>query len=156
MTKILLHGLESSSKGTKATYLRQEFPGLLAPDFKGDLPERMAKLEEILAGQAELVMAGSSFGGLMAVLFALENESRVKKLILLAPALNFFDWSAYPQRLIEIPAWLYIGTHDNVTPIRSVEPLARKLLKNLTFNEVEDDHLLHKNFYKIPWAELLH
>ncbi len=155
MTRIFLHGFEGSSKGTKATYLRQEFPGLLTPDFKGDLPERMAKLEEILAGQSDLVMVGSSFGGLMAVLFALENESRIKKLILLAPALNFFDWSQYQHRMIETPAWVYIGTLDNVTPVKSVEPLARKLLKNLIFTKVEDDHLLFKNFYKIPWAELL-
>ena len=51
-------------------------------------PERMEKLEGLLAGKNELVLVGSSYGGLMAAVYACLHEERVKKLILLAPALH--------------------------------------------------------------------
>jgi len=42
--KIFLHGLESSSRGAKAAFLRDLYPDMLIPDFKGSLAERMASL----------------------------------------------------------------------------------------------------------------
>jgi hypothetical protein len=51
MTRIFLHGLESSSKGAKASFLRVLFPDMLIPDFKGNLAARMVALEAILDGR---------------------------------------------------------------------------------------------------------
>ena len=155
MTAVFLHGLESSSKGTKGTYFRERFPDMIIPDFTGELAERMATLNTVLAGKSDLVLVGSSFGGLMATLFAMEHALLVKKLILLAPAFNFMDWSQYPGRAIKTPARVYIGTHDTVTPISAVEPVARKFLKNISFHQVDDDHLLGNTFFTLPWSELL-
>jgi hypothetical protein len=59
--KIFLHGLESSSKGAKATFLRNNFPDMEIPDFKGGLTERMASLYNILAEQNDVILIGSIF-----------------------------------------------------------------------------------------------
>ena len=96
MKAVFLHGLDSSSKGTKARWFKERFPGMLIPDFSGPLEDRMRTLSEVLAGQKGLVIVGSSFGGLMAAVFVLYNESRVKRLILLRlfmfmPALNLIS-----------------------------------------------------------------
>ncbi len=82
---IFIHGLESSNKGTKSVFFREKFPAMIIPTFVGDLPERLSKLDSILSGKSEIRIVGSSFGGLMGVLFAMADESRVKHLTLLAP-----------------------------------------------------------------------
>ena len=84
MTAIFLHGLDSSSQGTKGSWFRQNFPDMLLPDFTGSFSERLAKLQCITAGHEDLIMIGSSFGGMMAAAFALERPGQVKRLILLA------------------------------------------------------------------------
>ena len=47
----------------------------------------------ILSGKADIKLVGSSFGGLMATLFTMENNPRVDKMILLAPAINLISFS---------------------------------------------------------------
>ena len=84
--KIFIHGLESSNKGTKSVFFKERFPEMIIPHFTGDLQERMGNLDEILEDKSGIRLVGSSFGGLMAAIFAMENEPRVDKLILLAPA----------------------------------------------------------------------
>ena len=78
--KIFLHGLDSSSQGTKGKYFKEKFPGMLVPDFSGSLSIRMEKLYDILSGKTEITLIGSSYGGLMATIFTLENEAKVKNL----------------------------------------------------------------------------
>jgi len=87
-TLVFIHGLESTSQGNKAQYFRKSFPEMIIEDYTGNLETRMQKLRRILKGKNNLVLVGSSYGGLMAAQFALEEESRVQKLILLAPALD--------------------------------------------------------------------
>jgi pimeloyl-ACP methyl ester carboxylesterase len=86
--RIFIHGLESSNQGTKAVFFRDKYPDMILPDFEGPLTERMEKLNRILSGKSEIRIVGSSFGGLMAALFAMENPSQVRRMILLAPATN--------------------------------------------------------------------
>jgi len=155
MATIFLHGLESSSNGTKATWFRAHFPDMLIPDFTGGLDNRLHQLESVLSGKERLVLVGSSFGGLMASLFTMANESRVKKVILLAPALNFPEFSKYPVRTVTVPAWIYIGNRDTVCPPAEVVPAARKIFANLSVQESDDDHLLRSTFYSIDWVTLL-
>jgi alpha-beta hydrolase superfamily lysophospholipase len=85
---IFIHGQESSSQGNKAVFFRGLFPEMIIPDFVGDVSTRMLKLNEILIGKKGIIMIGSSLGGLMASLYAFQNQNRLKKLILLAPAIN--------------------------------------------------------------------
>ena len=87
MMKMFLHGQESSSRGTKASFLRGACPDIVTPDFRGSLAERLKALEDILAGQKNITLVGSSFGGLMATIYAMANPGRVDRMVLLAPAL---------------------------------------------------------------------
>ena len=155
MTKIFLHGLESSSKGSKSSFLRALFPDMLIPDFKGSLSERMASLEVILAGMENIIIVGSSFGGLMATIYAMENQEALDRLVLLAPALNFPEFSQYTLKNIEVPTWMIIGSDDIVTPVQEVLPLARKIFRDLNYDEVDDDHMLAETFRKFDWQALL-
>jgi len=155
VTRIFIHGLEGSSRGVKARYFQHHFPEMLTPDFTGDLQTRMAQLGEMLTGCRNLVMVGSSFGCLMATLYALEKGPSVHRLILLAPALNFVEFLSLRGRKIDLPVWLYIGRDDTVTPLAQVEPLARDLFLQLHFHVVDDDHLLSQTFSVIDWSALL-
>jgi len=153
--KIFLHGLESSSKGAKATFLRHMHSDMVIPDFSGTLAGRMELLHEILAGQKNITLVGSSFGGLMATIYAMENPAAVDRIVLLAPALNFPELSHYAMHRIEVPTWMVIGREDFVTPPVKVVPLAREIFANLHYNEVEDDHLLARTFRDLDWKTLL-
>jgi len=155
MIRIFLHGLEGSSKGAKAVFLRECFPDMLIPDFRGSLSVRMTSLNTILGGQEKIILVGSSFGGLMATIYAMENGERVDRLVLLAPALNFPDFSGFGIRRVSIPARIIIGRHDTVTPIEMVMPIARRIFANLTFDEVNDDHMLAGTFRSLEWKLLL-
>ena len=155
MTTIFLHGLESSSRGTKAEWFRQHFPDMVIPDFVGTLTERMTDLNDLLAGKDNLVLIGSSFGGLMATIFALENSERTNRVILLAPALNYPEFEKYRGRSTRVPARLYTGRLDTLCPPEKIIPLATEIFSNLTIHEADDDHLLRKTFPSIRWHELL-
>ena len=155
MTKIFLHGLESSSKGAKSSFLRALFPDMLIPDFKGSLSERMASLEVILAGMENIIMVGSSFGGLMATIYAMERQESVDRLVLLAPALNFPEFSQYKVKNIKVPTRVIIGSDDNITPVQEVLPLARKTFVDLNYDEVDDGHMLAETFRNFDWQIML-
>jgi len=155
MLRIFIHGLESSNLGTKSVFFRERFPDMIIPNFIGDLPERMEKLNEVLSGRSEIRMVGSSFGGLMASIFTMGNEPMVDRLILLAPAINMIELADYQLKEISVPVLIYHGTKDNVIPLQSVEQAAEKYFRDLTFNKVDDDHFLHNTFKTIDWDTLL-
>ena len=125
--KIFLHGLESSSKGAKGSFLHDLYPEMVIPDFTGNLSARMQSLNRILAGQKNIALVGSSFGGLMATIYAMENHDRIDRLILLAPALNFPEFSRYAIKRLTTPTRMIIGRHDTVTPAADVVPTAEKI-----------------------------
>jgi pimeloyl-ACP methyl ester carboxylesterase len=154
-TRIFLHGLESSNQGTKALFFQERFPDMIIPHFTGSLEARMEKLDVILAGKTHITLVGSSFGGLMATIFAKENQRRAKKMILLAPALNLMESASLPETQIAVPVWIYHGTADDVIPLGAVESIAKKTFSELSFNVVDDDHFLRKTFTTIDWHYLL-
>ena len=154
MPPIFLHGLESSGQGHKARLIRTLVPGLHCPDFSGSLSERMSQLEPILAAEPEWVIVGSSFGGLMAALWTLAHPQRVRRLVLLAPALHRpeFDTACPP---VSVPTLLVHGQQDTVVPPDLVEARARAAFSNLTVERVEDDHRLSATSQRMDWATLL-
>lgn len=154
MTTLFLHGLESSGKGTKGTFLAKHFPDILCPDFFGDLQERLAQLEVLCEGKDDLVLIGSSFGGLMATCFAIAHPLRVKQLVLMAPALNF-EGFAPPANMLDIPTLLVIGEKDTVTPAELVLPKAEKTFNNLEVVLADDDHMLHGTFMDLDWPSII-
>ena len=153
--RMFIHGLESNNQGTKAVYFRKNFPDMLTPNFPGSLDERMADLRTLLSGKRDITLVGSSFGGLMASIFVMENEPRVKRLVLLAPAVNLMEFSPYRDRKIQVPVHIYHGRQDEVIPLEDVQGVARQVFSDLTFHAVDDDHYLHKTFEKIEWDRLL-
>ncbi|MBR31037.1 MAG: hypothetical protein CMN77_06960 [Spirochaetaceae bacterium] len=155
MTRIFIHGLEGSSKGYKASLLKKLFPDLICPQFTGPPEERMQMLEEILEGKGDISIVGSSLGGLMAALYALQHSDAIDRLILLAPALPMMDWSAFWDKPLKAPVKIYHGIHDDVVPLAQTRALAQKLFTDLEFNEVDDDHRLKKTVRELDFRALL-
>lgn len=153
--RVFIHGLESSNQGRKAVFFREKYPDMIIPHFTGTLPERMEKLISILSGRRKITLIGSSFGGLMASIFAVGNEGRVEKMILLAPAIHLMDLTEGREGKVSIPVWIYHGRQDEVIPIEAVKKAGANLFADLRFLAVDDDHYLHETFGKIPWDELL-
>jgi pimeloyl-ACP methyl ester carboxylesterase len=154
-TLVFIHGLESTAQGAKGQFFSQNYPEMIIEDYVGDFTARMHKLNDVLAGKANLIIAGSSYGGLMAVRFAMENENRITKLILLAPALNLPEFKSYKDKKLNIPVVLYHGTNDDVVDPQLVKNIAVKCFGNLEHYFVEDDHPLHKTFPVLNWKKLL-
>ena len=115
----------------------------------------MEELEEILDGKSGLRIVGSSFGGLMAALYALDNEPRVDRLILLAPAINMGPFSQSFKGPLKIPVHIFHGKNDEVIPMQDVKRIAWNRFQNLVFHELDDDHSLHGTFKTLDWDELL-
>ncbi len=153
--RIFIHGLESTNQGTKSVFFREHFPDMRTPNFPGTLEERMLKLEGVLAGKEGIKIVGSSFGGLMATIYAMENGPRIAKLILLAPAINLLESMDYPQEEILVPTWVYHGKEDEVIPLTAMEKVAKRIFRNLSFYAVDDDHYLHRTFKTLDWDVLL-
>jgi len=155
MTRVFIHGLESSSQGTKGVFFRERYPGMIIEDFGGPLEERMKKLNLRLEGLGDLILVGSSYGGLMATIYACENEPRVSRLILLAPALNIVDLAPCLSRKVQVPVILFHGRHDDVVPPAPVEAIARRIFARLDYHLVDDDHSLHVTFPLMDWDALV-
>jgi len=156
VTRVFVHGLLSSSQGTKGVFFRERYPHMIIEDFVGSLDQRMEKLNDLLAKKGSLIMVGSSYGGLMAAIFTFNNQEKVKKLILLAPALISEGFEPYLQRKINTPVIIYHGKSDDVVPFGPVKEIAHSVFDNLTFNAVDDDHVLSQTFKSIDWDNLLH
>lgn len=153
---IYLHGLESDSNSGKARLFREWFPGMLTPNFKGSLEERMTQLEPLLAPKQDWTIIGSSFGGLMGTIYTCKHPARVRKLILLAPALLRDPFASYLDlEPVSVPTILIHGTQDDVVPLEPVREIAQQLFTGLTCITVEDDHRLHKTVQELDWKHLL-
>jgi pimeloyl-ACP methyl ester carboxylesterase len=152
---IFVHGQESSSQGTKGLHFRKHFPEMIIPDFVGDLQGRMTELNEILLNKRRITLIGSSLGGLMASLYAFQNQDRIQKLILLAPALNLSEFSSHLSETLSLPVYVFHGKNDELIPAQLLQYIAKKVFTNLTFTMLDDDHRLSRTFSSIDWNKLL-
>ena len=154
-TLVFIHGLESTAQGAKGHYFAQHFPEMIIEDYVGDYDLRMKKLRDLLAEKNNLIIVGSSYGGLMAVQYAMENENRIKKLILLAPALNLPEFNSFEKKHLHIPVIVYHGTNDDVVNPQIVREIAMEHFNHLEHHFVEDDHPLRETFPTLNWQKLL-
>ena len=154
-TLVFIHGLESSARGNKGQYFHSHFPDMIIEDYTGSFSERMKKLETVLANRDRLILVGSSYGGLMAAKFALDHEQRVKKLILIAPALILEGFEQACKAKLGIPVVLYHGTRDDVVDPYETKRNAEKCFACLDHCFVDDDHPLNEVFPMLDWPALL-
>jgi predicted esterase len=154
-TLVFIHGLESTSQGTKGQFFREHFPEMIIEDYFGSFTERMQKLSGLLAGKNNLVLVGSSYGGLMAAQFAVLNENRVQKMILLAPALILPEFNPDAGRQLNLPVIIYHGTGDNIVDPYTVKSIAEKVFRQLEHHLVDDDHPLSNTFPSLNWERIL-
>ena len=113
---IYLHGFASSPKSKKAGViveaLRKQGFEVLVPDFNaGDFSEltvsRSIDIVRRLLSDRNLLI-GSSLGGYIASLVA-EKDDRVKGMMLMAPAFDFFDGLRSRHSAEELQAWQHDG-----------------------------------------------
>jgi pimeloyl-ACP methyl ester carboxylesterase len=170
---IYLHGLESDSNSGKAHQFREWFPGMVTPNFKGEFEERMTQLQLILEPSRRVdlensashetlrdglpwTIIGSSFGGLMGTVYTCKNPTRVRKLILLAPALLREPFGSFLDlQPVSVPTTIIHGTQDDVVPLESAREVAQTLFTNLNYIIVDDDHRLHKTLHELDWKKIL-
>jgi pimeloyl-ACP methyl ester carboxylesterase len=152
---MFIHGLEGSSQGVKARLLREIFPEMLIPDFRGSLDDRMEILYKIIRDQDGWTLVGSSFGGLMAALAACEKPAQFAKLVLLAPALIWPDFMGASWPPIQVPVVIYHGADDEIIPLKKVQDISQRVFLNLEFNVVQDDHGLYRTVHNLDWKKLL-
>jgi len=152
---MFIHGLEGSSQGVKARLLREIFPEMLIPDFRGSLDDRMEILYKIIRDQDGWTLVGSSFGGLMAALAACEKPAQFAKLVLLAPALIWPDFMGASWPPIQVPVVIYHGADDEIIPLKKVQDISQRVFLNLEFNVVQDDHGLYRTAHILDWEKLL-
>jgi pimeloyl-ACP methyl ester carboxylesterase len=151
---LFLHGLDSSIQGTKARWFQRHFPQVQMRNYDGDLSNRLIQLDEQVRGIQQLILVGSSFGGLMATCFAIRHPEKCRRLVLLAPALNFAGYQAPPEK-ISVPTLLVMGRHDTVCPPEMVLPRAEATFSNIEVRIEDDDHMLHTSFPALDWSNLL-
>ena len=154
-TLVFIHCLESTAQGTKGQFFRQLFPQMIIEDYTGDYATRMRKLDSLLSSKSYLILVGSSYGGLMATQYAIDNEERVKKMILLAPALNLPEFKPPEHTKLHLPVIIYHGNNDDVVNPNIVKNIALKYFSNLEHHLVNDDHSLHITFPALDWTNLL-
>jgi len=152
---LFIHGLEGSSQGVKAKLLRDLFPDIFIPDFVGPLAQRMEHLRSIISLDEPWTIIGSSFGGLMAALFASQFPGSVRRHILLAPAFVWPEFAQLPTVSINVPTVIYHGLDDRVVPIDIVRQLAERVFADLNFRAADDDHGLHKTAQNLDWGSLV-
>jgi pimeloyl-ACP methyl ester carboxylesterase len=152
---IFLHGLESNSQTYKAARVREFYPDVIVPDFVGALDVRMRQLLPILGDLTDWTLIGSSYGGLMAALFATQHPPQVRKLILFAPALMLPEFADHLPPPVDIPTIIIHGLQDTVVPISTNRPLAERVFRHLEYRLVDDDHRLHKTAESLDWKAIL-
>jgi pimeloyl-ACP methyl ester carboxylesterase len=155
MNRIFIHGLLSSGQGFKGNFLRQRFPDMLTPDFVGTLEERMAQLEAVLETASAWILVGSSWGGLMATMYASVQPQRVQRMVLLAPALVWPDFLEHLPPPLATPTVIYHGREDTIIPLAQSKSIYERVFSQAVLHEVDDDHVLHATMPLIPWEELL-
>ncbi len=118
----------------------------------------MNQLIEILKNKESWIIIGSSFGGLMAVLYTCQYPFKIKHLILLAPylAIPELDPKNFSNLPLNIPIIIYHARQDKIVSMKKSRARAEQLFSNITYHIIEDDnHKLQSTVQRINWKELI-
>lgn len=100
MQYIYLHGFASGPDSTKARFFAETFErrglSLLRPDLNDDFShltitrqlEQLREITSTFSAKESITLIGSSMGGFLSLLYS-RLDSRVRRLVLLAPAVGF-------------------------------------------------------------------
>ncbi len=152
------HGLQGSPQGVKAKFFQERAPEVLVPLLPPSLFQRLELVRGLI--QEPSLLIGSSLGGLTALLYALEVPSKVKGLLLIAPAVGFYDPLMGNEReraLLaglrlpgRIPIEILAGRQDKVIPLQAVEDLVRQSPEARARLEVfQSDHSMNSHLEAI-------
>jgi len=147
---IWAHGLWGSPNGSKVTAIRESGIEVNSPDFNNmELDERVDILNELVSKE-EVVLAGSSYGGLACALVARQQPKQVKGMLLLAPALHLPESpNDDPEKLIapnNFPISIIHSVNDEIVPVSASKDYIERSGNNLRLIEVEDSHVLENSF----------
>lgn len=149
-TLTFLHGMESNPMGTKAQFIRQHYPDCLIPELPPDIHRRMNIMEKLITDPVRIV--GSSLGGLSALMFAMSRPELVEGMILISPAVGFFDQTIFNEtdrEIIyktiipkEIPCTVMIAKRDDIIPRTDIEAMIERSPDHRLIQTVyrDDDH----------------
>ncbi|MBC9909797.1 alpha/beta fold hydrolase [Chitinophaga varians] len=135
----LVASLQTALGSNYTVHYPQMLPDETAPDFA---PEWLRQIDELVAAQDALILAGHSLGASLLLKYLSENSVRkgVAGVFLVAP-----------------PFWS--GTQDWVQPLKLQQHFADKLPKELPvfFYQCKDDEVVPFDHFKryqqqIPWA----
>ena len=149
-TLIFLHGMESSPMGTKARFIKGHYHNCLIPELPPDIHLRMSIIKELIVKPVRIV--GSSLGGLSALMLAMSDPDLVEGMILIAPAVGFYDHTVFNETdktIIRktyipenIPCTVMIGQRDDVIPQADIEAMVERSPSQDLIQTVyrDDDH----------------
>ena len=137
-----IHGLEGSPNGSKARLLARHFdavtPAMDTSDFEGCVAQHAALLGN---GEGPDVLAGSSFGGAVAVALLQRGHWSGPTLLLAQAGLLYGLPAELPPG---VPVWIAHGTGDDLVPPEHSRRLAAAGdPAHVRLIEVDDDHSLH-------------
>ena len=140
------HGLWGSPNGSKVTAIRESGIEVISPDFNEmELIDRVELLKETIE-IGNVVLSGSSWGGLACALTAMQIPEKLKGLLLLAPALHYPESpNDEPEKLIapdSVPVTIIHSTTDDIVPISASKNYIERSGNNVQLIEVEDNHVL--------------
>ena len=143
------HGLWGSPNGSKVTAIRESGIEVISPDFNEmELIDRVELLKETIE-IGNVVLAGSSWGGLACALTAMQIPEKLKGLLLLAPALHYPESpNDEPEKLIapdSVPVTIIHSTTDDIAPISASKNYIERSGNNVQLIEVEDNHVLENS-----------
>ena len=143
------HGLWGSPNGSKVTAIRESGIEVISPDFNEmELADRVELLEKTIE-IGDVVLAGSSWGGLACALTAQKKPEKLKGLLLLAPALHYPESpNDEPEKLIapdSVPVTIIHSTTDDIVPISASKNYIERSGNNVQLIEVEDNHVLENS-----------
>lgn len=150
---VFCHGLESNPHGSKVQALRAAGFEVVAPDFQGqDLATRVATLLPVLHDAPDVVLVGSSYGGLAALCGAIRHVGaggRLRGLVLCAPALHWREPPADVELPPPVPTVVIHGVRDEVVPDAASEAFAARYPDTVKLVLVDDEHRLKESMAEI-------
>ena len=146
---IWAHGLWGSPNGSKITAIRDSGIEVISHDFNGmELIDRVELLEKTME-IGDVVLAGSSWGGLASALAAQRRPEKLKGLLLLAPALHYPEPpNDRPENLVapsKIPITIIHSIEDDIVPISASKDYIERSGDNIKLIEVKDNHVLENS-----------